>query len=303
MGGAVKAIKKAVNISPIDPVVKAIAKEENKSKVMQKLQELYEVSNRNIYNLGIEEPFVVARDLIRGEGFNATFKNSIDNWAEALQNEYRASVDDVLGVDDGKFLGIKGGIFENLGAAVRDFSYEHATQTIGIAVIVAAIIISILIPPAYGFASGVVLVAFEAGVTSTIALMSIYYIALYAVSFGVSALLSGIIDAAILAMYGDFAEVILENIFFFEKGQELLRITTLTAILDGTIFDRFAGGVVYNSQFAGGIYYDASTCANLNISVGGDFSLTPHAISTQFGWIDTLMKNLPGDENFSVLKM
>ena len=73
--------------------------------------------------------------------------------------------------------------------------------------------------------------------------------------------------------------------------------------MSGSIFDRLAGGVMYDSQFAGGVYYDASTCANLNISVGGEFALTPHAINTQFGYQDSTLKNLAGDENFSVLKM
>ena len=95
---------------------------------------------------------------------------------------------------------------------------------------------------------------------------------------------------------------LLNDMFLFEEGQESLRIAGLTAIMSGSIFDRLAGGVMYDSQFAGGVYYDASTCANLNISVGGEFALTPHAVRTQFGYQDMTMKNLPGDKNFTVIK-
>jgi hypothetical protein len=63
-----------------------------------------------------------------------------------------------------------------------------------------------------------------------------------------------------------------------------------------------AGGWMYDSQFAGGVYYDSTNSASLSPSVGGEFALTPHAVRTQFGYQDMMMKNLPGDENFSVIK-
>lgn len=159
----------------------------------------------------------------------------------------------------------------------RDFTKEHATQTIGIGIIVALIVVSILFPPAYGFAGTVALAAFEAGITSSILLM--VHITLAAISLGISVIISGIIDGAMLAMYPS----LLDNIYLFEQesrntSQESL---WLAAIPDGSIYDRLAGGWMYGSQFAGDVYYDASTVGNLNISVGGEFKLTPHAINTQ----------------------
>jgi hypothetical protein len=111
-------------------------------------------------------------------------------------------------------------------------------------------------------------------------------------------LISGIISGAVLAMYPS----LLDNILFFEQNQELLRIAALSAIMSGSIFDRLAGGVIYDSQYAGGVYYDAGTCANPTISVGGEFYLSPQAINLQFGYQDTTLKNLAGDENFTVIK-
>ena len=85
--------------------------------------------------------------------------------------------------------------------------------------------------------------------------------------------------------------------------QETIRIASLAAILDGSIFDRMAGGWMYASQFAGDVYYDATTVGNCNISVGGEFNLTPHAVQVNFGYIDTTMKNLAGNDNFSVVSL
>jgi hypothetical protein len=237
--------------------------------------------------------------IVKGESFSGSVAKQIQTLGKDLGNLYTSALDDTLGIDDGKFLGIKGGIFSKLGMLTRDFSNEHATQTIGISIIVALIIVSIIFPPAYSTAGAVTLAAFEAGVTSTFALMTVYYATLGAITLGISIVTSGIIDGAILSMYPN----LLNDMYLFEQGQEALRIATLTAIMDGSIYDRLAGGWMYDSQFAGGVYYDASTCANLNISVGGEFSLTSHAINTQFGYQDSTLKDLAGSDNFSVLKL
>jgi len=242
---------------------------------------------------------VVYDTVVRGESFSGSIAKQIQEVGSDLGDVYNSLLDDALGIDDGKFLGLKGGVFEKLGMLTKDFYHDHATETIGISIIVGLIVVSILFPPAYGTAGAVALATFEAGITSSIALTTVYYATLAAISLGVSSIISGVIDGAILAMYPS----LLDNMFLFEQGQESLRIAGLTAIMSGSIFDKFAGGVMYDSQFAGGVYYDASTCANLNISVGGEFSLTPHAINTQFGYQDMMMKNLSGDENFSVLKL
>ncbi len=284
MGGVVKAIEKVV-----DPIVDGVKKG---------LEILEDVGKLSIDI--VKAPTQIIYDtVIKGESFSGSVAKQIQEVGKDLGDVYNSLLDDTLGIDDGKFFGIKGSFFEKLGMLTKDFYHDHATETVGIAVIVALIVVSIIFPPAYGTAGAVALAAFEAGVTSSIALMTVYYATITAISFGVSSIISGIIDGAILAMYPN----LLNDMFLFEQGQESLRIAGLTAIMSGSIFDRLAGGVMYDSQFAGGVYYDASTCANLNISVGGEFALTPHAVRTQFGYQDMTMKNLPGDATFSVMKM
>lgn len=241
---------------------------------------------------------IVFNTVIKGESFSGSVAKGISELAKDFGDVYESLFDDVLGIDDNSFFGIKGGLFSKLGMLTKDFMHDHATQTIGIGIIVALIGVSIMFPPAYGFAGSVALAAFEAGVISSILLMGAYYAALGAVSLGISIIISGIIDGAILAMYPS----LLDSIYLFEQQQETLRIAGLAAIMNGTIYDRLAGGWMYGSQFAGDVYYDASTVGNLNISVGGEFKLTPHAINTQFGYQDSTLKDLAGSTNFSVLK-
>ena len=288
MGGVVKAIEKVV-----DPVVDVVVD------VVKKGFEIIDDVRDLTIDFAKATTQVIYDTVIKGESFSKSVSKQIQELGEDLGKVYNSLVDDTLGIDDNKFLGIKGGFFEKMGMLTKDFYHDHATETVGISIIVAVIVISILFPPAYEVAGIVAAAAFEAGITSSIALMTVYYATLTAISLGISSLISGIIDGAILAMYPS----LLNDIFFFEQGQESLRIAGLTAIMSGSIFDRLAGGVMYDSQFAGGVYYDASTCANLNISVGGEFALTPHAVRTQFGYQDMTMKNLPGDATFSVMKM
>lgn len=283
MGGVVKAIEKVV-----DPIVD----------VVKKTIEIAEDIGKISIDIAKAPTQIIYDTVIKGESFSGSVAKQIQEVGKDLGDIYNSLLDDTLGIDDGKFLGLKGGIFEKVGMLTKDFYHDHATETVGIAVIVALIVVSIIFPPAYGAAGAVALAAFEVGVTSSIALMTVYYATLTAISLGISSIISGIIDGAILAMYPN----LLNDMFLFEQGQESLRIAGLTAIMSGSIFDRLAGGVMYDSQFAGGVYYDASTCANLNISVGGEFALTPHAVRTQFGYQDMTMKNLPGDKNFTVIK-
>jgi hypothetical protein len=284
MGGVVNTVKDALDMA-VDAV----------KKVVEATVDIVELSIKTI-TVPTE---IVWNTVVKGESFSGSIAKGIQDIAKGMGNIYDSLLDDSLGIDDNKFLGIKGGVFAKLGMLMRDFTKEHATTTVGISVIVAAIVASILFPPAYGFAGTVTLAAFEAGITSSMALMGVYYATLTVIALGISVIVSGIIDGAVLAMYGDS---LLNSIYSFESGQEMLRIAGLAAIMDGTIYDKLAGGWMYDSQFAGGVYYDASNAANLGLSVGGEFSVSPHAARTQFGYIDSTLKDLPGDSNFSVIK-
>lgn len=301
MGGVVKAIEKVADVvvegvkKTVDVVV------DTADKIVDGVKKVADIAV-DLTKLAIDTviaPTIILYDtIVKGESFSKSVAKQLREIGSDLGDVYDSLLDDTLGIDDGKFLGIKGGVFSKLGMITKDFYHDHATQTVGIAVIVALIVVSIVFPPAYGVAGSVALAAFEAGITSTMALMTVYYATLAAISLGLSTVISGVIDGAVLAMYPS----LLDNIFLFEQGQEALRIASLTAIMSGSIFDRLAGGVMYDSQYAGGVYYDGGTCANPTISVGGEFTLTPHAINTQFGYQDMTLKDLAGSENFSIIK-
>jgi hypothetical protein len=306
MGGVVNAItnvaKKAVD-TVVDIGKKTIdAVTDVGEKIVDASKKIAEVMKDSV-NLVIDTtlaPFKIVYDtIIKGESFNKSIASNLQTIGKDLGNFYDSFIDDILGIDDNKFLGIKGVIFSQLGMLVKDFTHDHATETVAIGVIVAAIVASFFFPPAGELAATISMAMFDLGVTASItALNAIYFISYGIYLLGSSMLISGIISGAVLAMYPS----LLDNILFFEQNQELLRIAALSAIMSGSIFDRLAGGVIYDSQYAGGVYYDAGTCANPTISVGGEFYLSPQAINLQFGYQDTTLKNLAGDENFTVIK-
>ncbi|WP_193209584.1 hypothetical protein [Aliarcobacter butzleri] len=238
--------------------------------------------------------------VVKGESFKKSIADGINDLAKDMGDLYESLLDDALGIDDTKFLGLKGDFFSSLGAAIKDFTHDHATSTLGIGIIIAAILVSVFFPPAYGAATAVTVAAVNIGISSTFGILAVWYGTLAIVSLGVSVIMSGLIDAAVLAMYGNS---ILENIYMYEEAKEILRLTNLAAVLDGSIYDKLAGGWLYNSQFAGNVYYDATQVANTNISVGEEMNISKHLIRTEFGYIDSTLKNLPGDTGFSVLTM
>ncbi len=243
---------------------------------------------------------VVYDTVVKGESFKKSISEGISDVSKDMGDLYDSLLDDALGIDDSKFLGLKGDFFSSLGSAVKDFTHDHATSTIGIGIIIAAVLVSVFFPPVYGVATAATVAAVNIGITSTFGILAVWYGTLAIVSLGISVIMSGLIDGAVIAMYGSS---ILENIYMYEEAKEALRLTNLAAVLDGSIYDKLAGGWLYNSQFAGNVYYDASQVANTNISVGEEMNISKHLIRTEFGYIDSTLKNLPGDVGFSVLKL
>lgn len=253
-------------------------------------------------NFAYKLPFGLIRDVIfQGESLKGTLAkhNKIIAGAEVwdiVGNKW-------LGINDSGFLGIKGGIFSKMGQFFQDLLYDHVDTTLGIAIIVAVLVISIFYPPAYSLTSmvlGSTTGAMVGAGSASMMLSGIWYITYAIISFGISMLFSAMIDGAILSMYGS---QIFDTLTYYEGLQETIRIANLASIFDGSIFDKMAGGWLYASQFAGDVYYDATTVGNCNISVGGEFNLTPHAIQTNFGYVDTTMKNLAGNDTFSVVTL
>jgi|GEM_PF-2141475 len=242
---------------------------------------------------------------IQGKSFKKNFAKDIQYMAKTLANIYDIVGNKWLGINDDRFLGIKDKNLRRLGKVVKDVLHDDAVQTVGFGIVALAILVTL---PVAEFAGefigefvGVTLseviasemVAATAGAMADIIVSSV-------VVFGLSYLYAGLADAAVMAIYGNDIKNALND---YEKAQENLRLTNLNDILNGSIFDKMAGGYLYASQFAGNIYYDATTPGNCNISVGGEFNLSPHCIRTNIGYIDSTLKNLAGDDGFSVISM
>jgi len=67
-----------------------------------------------------------------------------------------------------------------------------------------------------------------------------------------------------------------------------------------TIFDKMAGGRLYESQFAGNIYFDATTPPNTAFSVGEPFTLTDEAILIDAPYSKFLPLNQAGTDSFKI---
>lgn len=253
-----------------------------------------------IYDVAVKIPLDTAQAIVEGKSLKKSLAESIKTVAGDIANIYDRVGNKWLGINDDGFLGIKGGIFSKMGQFMQDLLKDHVVTTVGIGIAVAALVVSIFFPPAYSLATAAVVAATSVGITSTILIMGAWYVTLGIISLGISFLASTIIDAAVIAMYGDYIFGTLE---YYENIKETIRIANLAAILDGSIYDKMAGGWMYASQFAGDVYYDAAKVGNCNISVGDEFSLTPHAIQINFGYVDTTLKNIAGEDNFSVVSM
>jgi hypothetical protein len=83
--------------------------------------------------------------------------------------------------------------------------------------------------------------------------------------------------------------------------QKRLRDSYYADISTGDIFNKMAGGLIYQGIFAGGEFYDATTPANTNISVGEIFSMSSFSKSINAPYNYLLPKNQAGTIGYSVV--
>lgn len=67
------------------------------------------------------------------------------------------------------------------------------------------------------------------------------------------------------------------------------------------VFEKMAGGVVYQGVFAGDMFFDATRGANTNFSVGEPYSMSRFAKQIHSPYIDFEPKNQAGTSSFSVV--
>lgn len=223
----------------------------------------------------VDAPINIVVDTIRGKSFTGAIEKEtadiINALAKGMQRVY-TDVLEPLGVDDEGFFIFKGGIFAKMGQFVKDTMHDHAHTTVGIAVIVATIYFAWMYAPQLMtmFGAEMTLLAYEAGVAvSATALMGVYYGSMMIASFGLSAVMSGLISGSILGMYGELNYELLQ----YEYHQEKIKLASFGAVMSGSIFDRFAGGDLYNEVQAGGELYSIDQKPPLDASVLGEFKV------------------------------
>lgn len=91
-----------------------------------------------------------------------------------------------------------------------------------------------------------------------------------------------------------------------KADQEYVAQAELTAmyyndVATGGIFDKLAGGRLYQGVFAGGIYYDATSSINTDFSVGKPFRMSKHSIRTNAPYSQFLPSNQAGTDTFTVV--
>jgi hypothetical protein len=85
--------------------------------------------------------------------------------------------------------------------------------------------------------------------------------------------------------------------------EKAIRDTYYADVSTGMIFDKMAGGRLYQSVFAGDIYFDATKGPNTNFSVGESFSLSSHSLITNAPYSEFIPKNQAGTDRFSVVSV
>lgn len=74
-----------------------------------------------------------------------------------------------------------------------------------------------------------------------------------------------------------------------------------TDLASGTIFDKMAGGLLYDVKLAGNSYYDASSINNPKVSVGAGLNISKHSLRINNPYKDFEFPKLAGSDNWSVL--
>lgn len=68
------------------------------------------------------------------------------------------------------------------------------------------------------------------------------------------------------------------------------------------VFEKMAGGIVYQGVFAGGFLFDATRSPNTNFSVGVPYEMSEHALRIHAPYQQFEAKNQAGTSSFSVLR-
>lgn len=215
---------------------------------------------KNVY--GHHERFV--------ETGSINIKNEVayttQNWAEGLRQEWETITQPALDA-----LGIS--TSSKIYTVAEDMMYKDAYQT---ASIVAAVILAVVSWYVGGLAAGwvgeslgVTMATGAGGITLSGALVEAV------VAVGVSALLSPAYEGVImtLILQGDMVGT-MQMINKVLEIEEMGRLNNFMNVMDSTIYEKMAGGHLYNDVWSGGSLYSYDQDPGLDASVGGLFEVS-----------------------------
>jgi hypothetical protein len=229
----------------------------------------------------------------------------IDVIVEIMKFQYKWYFDDLLGLDDST----------KLGSLIKDMYYDHAEVTALLIVIWFAWEFApelISEAGAESWAADMTLSAYEAGITSTAGLNTVYY-GSYALASSAASMTSG--ESLVVGGYSDAmtqeaneysqrAKALQDKMAEKYKAlQEQARILWQSSIANGSISAWMAGGSMRNECYAGGLLYNSTGLRDPNAMMFGyhddrcdNFFFKNFTIKDQ-----RARKNLAGDAGFNVM--
>lgn len=211
---------------------------------------------------------------LRGDSFTRAVAKGLDDVATSLQNVYNEVLDDWLGIDDEGIFGIKTGFTAKIGQAIKDITHDHARSTVGIIAAVVAVVGMYYVGTfTFEAVAGILGGAAAAYVSTTVLVLSV--LAVLGLGLVLSGILSAVLSAAVTVMsVPETLRYITNKLEKVEMLETQARLERFTDTVDGTVFGKMAGGVLYNEVYAGGSIYAYDQNNGLGTSVGEMFTIS-----------------------------
>lgn len=244
--------------------------EDKAQSFIDKVEDLVVGEIKMSLTMNVTAPAKLIGSIVSGDSWSGAFEEFGSDITQAhgdfLQTEY-LSVYKPLGLDDRSWFG----------KIIKDIYYDDAYSTAAIGVIVAALVLSYVsagtmstwsagaIAGAGAAMSGVAYAAY----VSAVILVEII------VNMGIALIIGGVINGALShLMNPKTIQIAMQQLMRMQEQEAKLRYQNLIDVADGTVFEKMAGGVIYNETYSGGDLYEYDQKNSLAVSVGGEFGLS-----------------------------
>lgn len=233
----------------------------------------------------------IAKDIFKGDNPLDTASEHLSDILHGISDVFKSVYTNILdpyfGIDDTKFLGMKGWVGSTLGSGTKDLLYDHAKTTVMISALIGTLVVAWAYAPMLSeyLASEVALYAHTTfAITNAAAMIAIFEGTSFIASLGISYLLSGAITGVVGSAFSPLAYLPLVDSYLLKESA--LNLTNFKDTLSGLNFEKMAGGLFYNEVYSGGQLYSFSQDNSLNASVGGDFNLSLNTKQNEAPFLD-----------------